>query len=262
MVWLREKDPYSVSYRHKKKNASNSYDPRVGDSAEENLLRRHQAIHRGVCKVDAKSALQDLWVACRADCMCLGTPAGVDASSSSQASQDVNCPYVLCDLGNAISFGVNKNNRLTAMPELSQYIAAVLHSTEITEERRSAMSGALSCLLGCQATKLRNVANVGFLTELCPRLLSLQLQKGWGNLWGQLSKLSTALGYHQDHESHVAVLIFLRRQCVPDDNWHWFLQSDDRAMEQRLHQTTFTGCFVEAMKERAGEATPVTQEYG
>ncbi|KAJ7354938.1 hypothetical protein OS493_029047 [Desmophyllum pertusum] len=119
------------------------------------------------------------------------------------------------------------------------------------------MSGALSCLLGCQATKLRNVANVGFLTELCSRLLSLQLQKGWGNLWGQLSKLSTALGYHQDHESHVAVLIFLRRQCVPDDNWHWFLQSDDRAMEQRLHQTTFTGCFVEAMQERAGEATPV-----
>lgn len=257
----------------------------TGDSAEGNLLRRHQAIHRGLRRAEAKSALQDLWQACRADCMCMGTP----ASSSSQGSQDVNCPFALCseegaeihtatrncqnpdcrvcllinrcDLGIAITVGVNKNDRLTAMLELSQYISAVLHSTDITEERRSAMSGALICLLGCQATKLRNVANVGFLTELCPRLLTLQLRKGWGNFWGHLSKLGTALGYHRDHESQVAALMFIRSQCVPDNNnWHWFLQSEDLALEQQLNRTTFAGCFAEATQERAGEATPVTQE--
>lgn len=230
---------------------------------------------------EAKSAMQGLWTACQADCTCIGTP---PTNRSSQSSQDENCPYCLCseqgteihtvtrncenpecrvcvfinkcDLADAVSAGVNKNYRLTALLDLSQYIAAVLHSTEMSEERRNTLTRALCCLCSCKINRLRNVANVGFLTELCPRLKNLQLHKGWGDVWAQLSKLGTALGYHQDRQSQIAALIYLRKQVIPDRTsyWHWFLQSDDVILEERLNRTVFAGCFTET-PDPAGEGS-------
>lgn len=235
--------------------------------------------YRQVRSQEAKSAMQSLWMECQADCTCLGTPVG-----SGPASQDANCPYCLCteqgeevhtvaricgntecricalinkcDLGDGIRAGVSKNSRLTALLDLSQYIATLLNSTDLPEERRSSITHALCCICSCKITRLRNMANVGFLTELCPHLKLLQLQKGWGDFWNQLSKLGTAIGYHQNRESQIAALIYIRRQCIRDVNshWHWYLQSDDLAKEQHLNCTVFDGCFPETT-EPAGVVT-------
>ena len=226
--------------------------------------------YRQVRREEVKSALQGLWTACQADCTCTGTPR---VNRSSQASQDENCPYCVateqsvevhqttrncentecrvcvlmnqCDMEDAIVTGVNKNLRLSAQLNLSQYMARILNSSELSEERRSTITEALCCLCSCKITKLRNMANVGFLTEFCPRLKFLQLQRGWGDFWCQFSKLGTAIGYHQDRESQVATLVYLRRQCIRDQNspWVWYLQSDDLPLEERLNRTIFAGCF-------------------
>lgn len=250
------------------------------DSLDETLQQIRQE-YRRVHREEVKSALQGLWTACQADCTCHGTSR---ANSSSQASQDENCPYCIateqsvevheltrncentecrvcvlmnhCDLADAVAAGVNKNLRFAAQLSLSEYMATILNSTELSDERRSTITEALCDLCSCKITKLRNMANVGFLTEFCPRLKLLQLQRGWGDFWKELSTVGTAIGYHQDRESQVATLIYLRRQCIRDENshWLWYLRSDDIALEERLNRTVFAGCTAqEATAPAAGE---------
>ena len=240
---------------------------------------RHR--YRMARREEAKATVQALWDTLTADCMCLGED---PSNGSSQPSQDVNCPYCVasengeeiheatracqnkdcrvcmfinkCTVAVAISIGENKNARLSAYLSLSKYVASIVNSTELPDERRKSMTGLLCKLFCCKLTRVRNIGNVGFLSELCPHLEYLQLQKGWGDFWGELSKLGTALGYHRDRESQVAALIYLRRQCIRDDNslWHWYLQSEDVELEARLRTTVFAGCFTDAL-DRAAEGS-------
>lgn len=238
------------------------------DSADDETMRIRQE-YRQVRRDEVKSALQGLWTACEADCTCLGTS---QAGRSSQASQDENCPYCLatergaevhevtnncnntecrvcvlmnqCDLADGITEGVNKNRRLSAQLTLAQYMAPIVNSLELSDERKSKIIEALCCLCSCKINKLRYIANVGFLTEFCPRLKLLQLQRGWGDFWSELSKVGSAIGYHRDRQSQVAALIYLRRQCIHDENshWLWYLQSEDVALEEQVNGTVFAGC--------------------
>ena len=75
---------------------------------------------------------------------------------------------------------------------------------------------------------------------LCPNLKLLNLQRDWGDAWYNLSKIASAVGYHVDHRSQIAALMFMRHKCVAEDNnWHWFLQSEDLAEEQRIDEEVF-----------------------
>lgn len=141
----------------------------TGIDEEAQDQQRVWTTYRQVRSQEAKSAMQNLWMECQADCTCLGTPVG-----SGPASQDANCPYCLCteqgeevhtvaricgntecricalinkcDLGDGIRAGVSKNSRLTALLDLSQYIATLLNSTDLPEERRSSITHALCCI--------------------------------------------------------------------------------------------------------------------
>lgn len=140
-----------------------------------------------------------------------------------------------------IALGMKRNERLTAMLQLSPFIAHQLNSGEVPEDRRKVLVQAFCELLSCSTTRLRNVANVGFLVMLCPNLLFLNLERGWGNVWSNLSKVATAVGYHADHRSQLAALVFMQRRCVPDANnrWLWFLQTDNRQEEREIKQAIF-----------------------
>ena len=216
-------------------------------------------------KVDEK--LQQVWQACRPDCMCHGE-APTHCSQGSSAELDVNCVYCLgdeqgasmrevhgtcrntecnvCILMNTldqptlVALGMKRNERLSAMLQLSPFLAQQLNSGEVPEDRRKVLAEAFSYLLGCSATKLRNVANVGFLVMLCPRLVYLNLERGWGNVWSNLSKIASAIGYHQNHRSQLAALVFMRRRCIAENSsWAWFLQSIEHAEEDALAREIF-----------------------
>ena len=139
-----------------------------------------------------------------------------------------------------VALGMKRNERLSAMLQLSPFLAQQLNSGEVPEDRRKVLAEAFSYLLGCSATKLRNVANVGFLVMLCPRLVYLNLERGWGNVWSNLSKIASAVGYHQNHRSQLAALVFMRRRCIAENSsWAWFLQSIEHAEEDALAREIF-----------------------
>lgn len=160
----------------------------------------------------------------------------------SQGEADQNCPYVLCDqrggevdqvlerCANAectprelmnkldrltlIRFGLKRNERLAAHLEVAPSIAHCLNSGELPSARRAEFVNAFCELLGCGSTKVRFVANVCFLCMVCPNLKHLQLERGWGDVWSNLSKIGLAIGYHTGHRSQLAALVFLVRRCV------------------------------------------------
>ena len=207
----------------------------------------------------------DVWTASRADCTCLGEPATRD----SQDDGDQNCPYCLCqeaggnvanvrdkcqnanctactlmnklDQRTITALGFKRNERLTAMLELAPLITECLNTGDIAEDRRTQLSRAFEDILSCSSSRLRYVANTGMLIMLCPRLRHLLLQKGWGDVWCNLSKIASAIGHHTDHWSQIAALVFIRRRCIPDTNskWLWFLQSEDPAQEREIDRTVF-----------------------
>lgn len=79
------------------------------------------------------------------------------------------------------------------MLELAPSIAQCLNSGEIPEARRQVLVDAFCDLLSCCRTKVQYLANVGFLIMNCSQLRHLHLEKGWGEVWGNLSKIATAL---------------------------------------------------------------------
>ena len=92
--------------------------------------------------------------------------------------------------------GEVRNTHLTVILDLAQIITECLNSGEIPEERRQILVRTFCDLLCCSKSKLRFPANVGFLVILCPWLKHLQQERGWGDMWCNLSKFATAIGYH------------------------------------------------------------------
>lgn len=240
-------------------------------------LRRTQQSFRLVRTEGVRQALQDLWRTCKVDCLCVGRP--TTRSSSQESRREENCPYCLaeedgsevssatydcmnencpicllvnkCELGRLVELGAEKNNRLIIMLEMSQHIGFRLHAEDATSEQRDAILAALCRLLCCSITRVRNIASVGYLTQVCPNLLHLQLTKGWGNFWNEMSKFGNAIGYQRDERNRLAVLLFLRSTCIPDPEspWHYFLQSVDNERENELRRTIFPRCWTREQGE-------------
>lgn len=236
-------------------------------------LERFQTAYRTLRPEETRQAKKDLWSACKADCMCTSEPAA--GGSSQETDGGDNCPYCQssdegaelhtvrrlcgyqecrvcllidhCEEASLLQMGLSKNARLTNLLQFSQFIAHVLNSGDIDVERLKAITNALCSLLCCKSTRLRNVANTGFLTMLCPRLHCVQLQKGWGNLWSNLSKIGTAVGHHESRRSQLAALIFIRRKCIleAENSWNYYLQSEDEREERDIIEDVFNGCFEE-----------------
>ena len=194
---------------------------------------------------------------------------------STPGDTDQDCPYVLCDESGRevdqvsercenqqctacelmnkldrptlIGLGLKRNEKLTALLQLAPSIAHCLNSGEVSNERRAEFVKAFLELLGCGKSKLRQVANAGFLCMLCPNLKHLQLERGLGDVWANLSKIGSAIGYHTSHQSQLAALVFLVRRCVrgADNKWSWYLQPGDSVEEQRILREDFAGCYDE-----------------
>lgn len=228
-----------------------------------------QASARQTC---VKEQMQRLWDVCKKNCVCLGQP--TTRGNSQGSRHDENCPYnliaeeggevhtarsaclntncLVCafinklDVRELTEVGVRKNQRLTLLLGLSPHIAVQYLATDLSEEERKTVHTALSLLLSCGSSRLRNIANVGYLTQHCPNLPRLQLIKGWGNFWNNMSKFGTAVGYQVNEENQLAVLLYLRHTCLssaPDSNWHHYLETEDTAEEETVLRRVFPGCF-------------------
>lgn len=218
-------------------------------------LQRNQSRYRSVREDSTREAVQQLWEACKADCLCEGRP--YTRHNSQESRREQNCPYVLadedggevsrvtascenegcpvcmlmntCELCEMRDLGVTKNGRLTVMLQMSQFLTYRLNAEGISPEQRERVLAALCRLLCCGQTRVRNISSVGFLVQLCPRLLHLQLRRGWGNFWNEMSKVGVAVGYQPEERLRLAVLAFIRNTCVPDPSspWHYYLQPED-----------------------------------
>ena len=227
---------------------------------------------------EVRHRVSDVWTARKSDCTCSAEP----IRRPSQGDRDHNCPYCICDeeggdiatvpyncqneeecavcmLMNKLdkptltALGLKRNEQLTAMLKLAPSIAESLNSGEVPEDRRQLLCKAFCELLACSKTKLRFVANVGFLVMICPRLKHLHLQKGWGDVWSNLSKVASAIGHHGDRRSQLAALMFVRQKCITENNnWHWFLQSKDLEEEQRIDQEVFQAARNSDMDNSTG----------
>lgn len=176
---------------------------------------------------------------------CVHDEEGGDIAAVTAKCQNEECG--VCELINKLdqptltALGLKRNERLTAMLEIAPSIADRLNSGEVPEDRRQQLCNAFMELLCVCKTRLRYVANVGFLIKICPNLKHLHLQKGWGDMWCNLSKVATAIGYHSDHQSQIAALIFVRDKVVPEatNKWLWYLQSSNPLEEQRIRGEVF-----------------------
>lgn len=176
---------------------------------------------------------------------CISDDEGTDlATVKSKCQNEEEC--AVCILMNKLdkptltALGLKRNERLTAMLEIAPSITECLNAHEVPDDRRQLLSEAFCDLLSCCRTKLRFVANVGVLVKMCPHLKHLHLQKGWGDVWSNLSKVASAVGHHGDRRSQLAALMFVRKKCIAADNkWLWFLQSEDLEEEQRIDQEVF-----------------------
>lgn len=214
---------------------------------------------------EVQHRVSDVWSARKSDCTCCAEA----IRRPSQGDKDYDCPYCICDdeggdiptvttkcqneeecavcmLMNKLdepiltALGMKRNERLSAMLELAPSIAESLNSGDVPEDRRRLLSEAFCDLLSCSRTKLRFVANVGFLAMICPNLRHLHLKKGWGDVWCNLSKVASAVGHHGDQRSQVAALMYVRQRCIAENNkWLWFLQSKDLTQERRIEQEVF-----------------------
>ena len=117
--------------------------------------------------------------------------------------------FTLLDRPTLAALGLKRNKHLTALLELAPSIAHCLNSDELPNERRAQFVNAFCELLNCSKTKVQFVFHAGFLCVVCPKLKHLQLERGWGDVWANLSKIGSAIGYHISHQSQLAALIFL-----------------------------------------------------
>ena len=240
---------------------------------EDSRLRRFQQHFHTLHTTEVEKARQDLWDASKSDCLCLDQPLGSRGSQGTDPGED--CPYVRasteggeikdvnrpcqnlecrvcllmghCELPSHVELGVSKNAILTAKLKMSKYIAHILNSGDIDADRMATITAALCVLLSCKQTTLRNVANAGFLTMMCPYLECLQLHKGWGALWSNLSKIGSAVGHHEGRRNQVATLLFVRKKCIlaPESDWHFYLQTGEEEEEREIMDSVFAGCFDE-----------------
>ena len=191
-----------------------------------------------------KQKIQEVWDACKRNCLCLGT-AITTTSCLSQGSDDhdQNCPYALLaerggrvceatsrcrnhrcgtcalvnqqDVDELTNLGQAKNTRLSLLLHLSEHVAVHMFGPDVTEEEPKDLSAALCSLLCCGTSRLQNIANVGALTQYCPTLIYLQLSRGWGEFWNNLSKISCAVAYQALDRNQLATFMYLRHTCLP-----------------------------------------------
>lgn len=220
-----------------------------------------------------KQKIQEAWDACKRNCLCLGTAITTTTASCSQGSEDhdQNCPYALlaekggqvceatsrcrnrecgtCALVNQLDvdeltdLGQAKNTRLSLLLRLSEFVAVHMFCPDATEEERKDLSAALCSLLCCGLSRLRNIANVGALSQYCPNLIHLQLSRGWGEFWNNLSKIGCAVAYQALNRNQLATFLYLRHTCVPraDSPWQHYLQTEDLEQEQEIFKVIFAG---------------------
>ena len=210
-----------------------------------------------------------MWDICKRNCLCLGTPITQESSSPDQ-----NCPYTivdqrgepiqlarghcrnkecgLCILMNKldvkdvlVEVGVSKDYLLRIKLISSECIGFVLFSEDLSQEARRDLTAAFCRLMCCGETRLRNIANVGVIVQMCPNLQDVRLMRGWGEFWNTFSKFGVAIGYQQTERNKLATLLYLRHSCLPnaDSNWHHYLEPSDRASADTLMSTVFAGCF-------------------
>ena len=207
--------------------------------------------------------MREVWRVRKNDCMC--TPQAV--SYPSQDDRDHECPYCICgdegadittvhekcqneaecavctmmnklDQQTLTGLGMKHNKKLTAMLQLAPSVVQSLNSGQVPEERRQVLYQAFCELLCCKRTKL--MWQMLAFSQCSIPIKLLHLQKGWGDVWCQLSKIASAVGYHDDHRSQIAALMFMRQKCITRDNhWFWFLQSKDPVEEQRIDREVF-----------------------
>ena len=192
------------------------------------------------------AGLSKVWEKSKADCTCLAEPMG---SGSQGDVADERCPYCISDMeGSEIyavssrcenpdcnpcimmnqldktllaGLGTKRNERVSAFFQLAPCLAKLFNSGELPEDRRKPLVEAFGDLLSCSLTKVRYLSNIGFLIMLCPRLKQLQLERGWAIVYNNLSKIASAIGYHGNHNSQLAALVFIREFCIPDRENLW-----------------------------------------
>jgi len=209
-----------------------------------------------------------VWDICKRNCVCLRTPISQDS-----ASPDENCPYArlegqggephltkdICrykqcrvcilmnqlDVSGALELGECKNERFRIMIFVSEHLGSQLFAEDISQEARKELAVSLCTILCCSETRLRSIANVGVLVEMCPNMIQLRLVRGWGEVWNNLSKFGVAVGYQKTERNKLATLLYLRHSCLPnaDSNWHHYLQPIDRASADTMMSTVFADCF-------------------
>lgn len=160
------------------------------EEARQNVARE-QCLRQ--CEERIQHGMREVWRVRKNDCMC--TPQAV--SHPSQDDRDHECPYCICDDEGAdittvhekcqneaecavctmmnkldqqtlTGLGMKCNKKLTTMLQLAPSVVQSLNSGQVPEERRQVLYQAFCELLCCKRTKLRYVANVGFLTMLYP----------------------------------------------------------------------------------------------
>lgn len=174
---------------------------------------------------------------------------GGEVHTARSACLNTNCPVCAfmnkLDVREFTEVGVRKNQWLSLLLGLSHHIAVQYWATDPSEEERKTVHTALSLLLSCGSSPLRNIANIGYLTQHCPNLHHLQLIKGWGNFWNNISKFGIAVGYQISEQNQLAVLLYLCHTCLssaPNSNWDHYLETEDTTEEETVLRTVFPGC--------------------
>ncbi|XP_068676951.1 uncharacterized protein [Montipora foliosa] len=264
--FLREKRPcpHPLETQQETEEATSA---EQGQEQPINIRLRNTVVCAGLSKV---------WEKSKADCTCLAEPMG---SGSQGDVADEQCPYCISDMeGSDISavssrcenpdcnpcimmnqldktllagLGTKRNERLSAFFQLAPCLAKLFNSGELPEDRRKPLVEAFGDLLSCSLTKVRYLSNIGFLIMICPRLQQLQLERGWAIVYNNLSKIASAIGYHGNHNSQLAALIFIREFCIPDREnlWRSYLQSEELVEENRILTEVFAGCFEHSQED-------------
>lgn len=174
--------------------------------------------------------MREVWRVRKNDCMC--TPQAV--SHPSQDDRDHECPYCICDDEGAdittvhekcqneaecavctmmnkldqqtlTGLGMKRNKKLTTMLQLAPSVVQSLNSGQVPEERRQVLYRPFASYYAAKERSFDMWQMLAFSQCSIPIKL-LHLQKGWGDVWCQLSKIASAVGYHDDHRSQIAAV--------------------------------------------------------
>ena len=131
---------------------------------------------------------------------------GTEKDQVSQRCENQQCTACMLmnklDRPTLVAFGIKCDECSTAILKLRpSIIAHCLNSGELPNARRAQFVNTFCGLLSCSKTKIRFVSNAGFLCMVCPKLKHLQLERGWRDVWANLSKIGLAIGYHITHQS-------------------------------------------------------------